>query len=132
LSTLARGTLEPEDKGKSFGHDDVITAIAWAPGDRFLTGALDSTVKPWPRSGGARPATLKDGVAKVRGLAVVTVHERPRLVVGCEDNTLRLFVLDAAGKFGDATQRLHDAVARARHELAEGDPRRREAAIADL
>ena len=131
-STLARGALEPEDKGKSFGHDDVITEIAWAPGDRFLTGSLDSTVKTWPRSGGARPATLRDGIARVRSLSVVSVHERPRLVVCCEDNTLRFFVLDAAGKFGDATHRLADAIARARFELSEGDPKRRERALDDL
>ncbi|QDV34780.1 HEAT repeat domain-containing protein [Tautonia plasticadhaerens] len=131
-STLARGALEPEDRGRSFGHDDAITAIAWAPGDRFLTGSLDSTVKTWPRSGGARPGTLKDGVAKVRGLAVVSVHDRPRLSVACEDDTIRLFVLDAAGKFGDPAQKIHGALSRARRELAEGDPRRREHAIADL
>jgi ParB family chromosome partitioning protein len=131
-STLARGTLEPEDRGKGFGHDDAITAIVWAPGDRFLTGSLDATVKTWPRSGGARPATLKDGVSKVRELAVVTVHDRPRLAVACEDGTIRLFVLDAAGKFGDATHRLHGFLARARQDLADGDPRRRERAIADL
>ncbi|RUL87063.1 HEAT repeat domain-containing protein [Tautonia sociabilis] len=131
-STLARGSLEPEDRAKRFGHDDVITAISWAPGDRFLTGSLDSTIKTWPRTGGARPATLKDGIARVRGLAVVTVHDRPRLVVCCEDNTLRLVVLDAAGKFGDVSHRLYDALSRARHDLAEGDPRRREAALADL
>ncbi|MEW4569025.1 HEAT repeat domain-containing protein [Tautonia sp. JC769] len=132
LSTLARGTLEPEDRGKSNAHDELITSIIWAPGDRFLTGSLDATVKTWPRSGGSRPATLKDGVAKVKALAVVTVHERPRLVIACEDNTLRLVVLDAAGKFGDATARLSDGVARARHELSQSDPRRREAALAAL
>jgi ParB family chromosome partitioning protein len=104
LSTLARGTLEPEDRGKSHTHEDLITGIIWAPGDRFLTGSRDSTVKTWPRTGGSRPATLKDGVAKVRALAVVTVHERPRLAIACE----------------------------ARHELSQHDPRRREAALASL
>ncbi|WP_152051318.1 HEAT repeat domain-containing protein [Tautonia marina] len=132
LSTLARGTLEPEDRGKSNTHEDVITRIVWAPGDRFLTGSRDSTVKTWPRTGGSRPATLKDGVAKVRDLAIVTVHERPRLVIACEDNTLRLVVLDAAGKFGDATARIYDGLARARHELSQSDPRRREAALVSL
>ncbi|WP_169976936.1 HEAT repeat domain-containing protein [Tautonia rosea] len=132
LSTLARGTLEPEDRGKSNTHEDLITSIVWAPGDRFLTGSRDATVKTWPRTGGSRPATLKDGVAKVRGLAIVTVHDRPRLVISCEDNTLRLVVLDAAGKFGDATARVFDGLARARHELSQSDPRRREAALVSL
>lgn len=132
LSTLARGALEPEDRGKSNTHDDLITSIVWAPGDRFLTGSRDSTVKTWPRTGGSRPATLKDGVAKVRDLAIVTVHERPRLVIACEDNTLRLVVLDAAGKFGDATARIFDGLARARYELSQSDPRRREAALVSL
>ena len=45
LSTHARGRLEPEDKGRGGNHTDHITAMAWGPGDRFLTGSKDKSVK---------------------------------------------------------------------------------------
>ena len=90
--------------------------------------------RPGPASGGARPATLKDGVAKVRALAVVhgpraaAAGRRPARTTRSGSSPL-----DAAGKFGDADAPSSTTrIARARHELAEGDPRRREAAVADL
>src|SRR5262249_35268141 len=47
-------------------------------------------------------------------------------------NTLRFFQLDEEAKFGEAGARVHGADAWARHELAQGDPRRREAALRAL
>jgi ParB family chromosome partitioning protein len=132
FSTHARGKLEPEERGRGVNHTDVITAMIWAPGDRFLTGSRDKTVKTWPRTGNVRPATLKDGVGAVVGLALVTIHTRPHLVAACDDNTLRFFLLDAAGKFGDATLRVHGFNAWARGELAQSDSARREAALRSL
>ncbi|SIO58295.1 chromosome partitioning protein, ParB family [Singulisphaera sp. GP187] len=132
LSTHARGKLEPEDKGKGATHTDRISGLIWGPGDRLYSGSRDGTIKNWPRSGGARPATLKDGVAKVVALTLVQVHDRARLVVACDDNTLRFFTLDAAGKFGDPSHRVEGAHRRALNELAQPEARQREAAIEEL
>src|SRR5436190_1325783 len=85
LSTHTRAKLEPEDKGKGNNHADRVVAMRWAPaGDRLLTGAKDSAVKSWPRVGNVKPATLKDGVAKVVDLAIVTLYNWSNLVVACE------------------------------------------------
>src|SRR5947207_8848309 len=97
--------------------------------DRFLMGSSDSTVKSWPRAKGARPVTLKDGVGKVVGLAVVPVHGKPQVVAACDDNTLRFFQPDnVEGKVFEAMVRVHGADAWAKNELAQSDPKRREAA----
>ncbi|HXG11676.1 MAG TPA: HEAT repeat domain-containing protein, partial [Gemmataceae bacterium] len=132
LSTHARGKLEPEDRGKGSNHAEPITAILWGPGDRFYTGSRDKTVKSWPRTGGAKPATVKDGIGKVVALTLVQVYQRPHLVVGCDDNSFRFYVLDAAGKVGDQSHRINDAYAWARYEFAQDDARRREAALRTL
>jgi ParB family chromosome partitioning protein len=101
-------------------------------GDRFFTGSTDSTLKSWPRGKGARPVTLKDGVGKVVALAIIQVHGKPQVVAACDDNTLRFFQLDEEGKFGEAGTRVHGAEAWAKHELADYDPKRREAALRAL
>jgi ParB family transcriptional regulator, chromosome partitioning protein len=132
LSTHARGRLEAEDRGRGAAHDQPITALTAGPLDRFLTGSTDATLKSWPRAKAARPVTLKDGVGKVVALAVVSVHGKPQVAAACDDNTLRFFQLDEEGKFGEAGARVHGADAWAKHELAEGDPKRREAALRAL
>ena len=132
LSTHARGQLEPEDKGRGNNHSDLVAGLIWGPGDRLLSGSRDGSIKSWPRAGGVKPSTIKDGVGRVVGLAIVTVHDRPRLVAACDDNTLRVFPLDPAGKVGDLTVRVHDAHAAARHELRQAEAPRREAALRAL
>jgi ParB family chromosome partitioning protein len=132
LSTHARGRLEAEDRGRGATHEQPITAMVAGPRDRFFTGSTDSTLKSWPRGKGARPVTLKDGVGKVVALAVVPVHGKPQVAAACDENTLRFFQLDDEGKFGEAGARVHGADAWARHELAEYDPKRREAALRAL
>jgi ParB family chromosome partitioning protein len=132
LSTHARGRLEAEDRGRGATHEQPVTAMTPGTLDRFLTGSSDSTVKSWPRAKGARPVTLKDGVGKVTALAVVQVHGKPQVAVACEDNTTRFFQLDEEGKFGEATQTVHGSDAWAKHELSQGDPKRREAALRKL
>ncbi len=132
LSTHARGRLEAEDRGRGANHEQPITAMIAGTHDRFLTGSGDGTLKSWPRAKGARPVTLKDGVGKVVALAVVAVHGKPQVVVACEDNSLRFFQLDDEGKFGDATVVVHGADAWAKNELAQADPKRREAALKEL
>ena len=132
LSTHARGTLEPEDKGRSNNHSDRVTAMIWGPEDRFFTGSLDGTVKSWPRVGGVKPATQKDGVVRVVALALVNRHGRDHLVVGGEDNTLRTFAIDSAGKPAALVLRGYDAMASTKDDLSGEDPRAREAAIRRL
>jgi ParB family chromosome partitioning protein len=132
LSTHGRGKLEPEDKGRGNNHTDLVTALIWGPGDRLYSGGRDSAIKSWPRVGAVKPATTKDGVGRVVALAIVQVHDRPRLVAVCDDNSIRFFTLDAAGKIGDSSHRVYDAYARAKHELAQDDPTRREEALKAL
>lgn len=129
FSTHARGKLEPEDKGRGNNHTDLVTALIWGPGDRLYSGSRDASIKSWPRIGAVKPATTKDGVGRVVALALVTVHDRPRLAAACDDNTIRIFPLDAAGKVGDCSHRVEDAYALARHELAQNDTSRREVAL---
>ena len=132
FSTHARGRLEAEDRGRGANHEQPITAMIAGPKDRFLTGSSDSSIKSWPRAKGARPVTLKDGVGKVVALAVVPIHGKPQVVAACDDNTLRFFQLDDEGKFGEATVRIHGADAWAKNELAQSDPKLREAALRAL
>ncbi|GAB5407105.1 MAG: hypothetical protein Aurels2KO_53360 [Aureliella sp.] len=113
LLTHARGKLDPEDRGKSAGHKGRVTRLLHAPGERFISASRDRSCKTWTLSGAARPATLSDAVPVCVDATIVTVHDRPHLVVSGEDNALRLFLLDAGGKFGALTHRYHDAYARA-------------------
>jgi ParB family chromosome partitioning protein len=132
LTTHARGRLEPEDKGRDNNHEDVVTAMAWVPaGDRFVTGGRDAVLKTWPRAGGVKPAKL-DGVGKVVALAVVTAYNRPRLAVCSDDNSIRFINLEPDGRFGEPVARVYGAVDRAKNELSQPDPRRRETALKEL
>ena len=65
-------------------------------------------------------------------MTVVDVHTRPHMAIACEDNTLRLFLLDAGGKFGQASHVFRDAYALAKRELGQNDTSRRGAALNDL
>jgi ParB family chromosome partitioning protein len=132
FSTHARGKLEAEERGRGAGHTDLVTSLIWAPGDRFLSGSRDKTVKTWPRTGNVRPATLKDGVGAVVDLALVQIHTRPHVVAVCDDNTLRFFLIDAAGKFGDATCRVYGFKDWAAAELGASEAGRREGALRAL
>ncbi len=132
LSTLARGRLEPEDRGKSYSHEREITAILFGPGARFLTGGRDKAVKSWPRQGGARPAALKEDLVGVVALAIVEVQGRARLAVAGTDGSIRLVGLDAEGKLGAVTHRIYGFLPRARQELSQGTASRREAAVDEL
>ena len=131
LSTHARGKLEPEDKGRGNNHSDAVTALMWGLADRLLSGSRDGTVKNWPRVGATKPATVRDA-GKVVGLALVQVHTRTYLVAAGEDNVLRLFPIDLAGKVGDVSHRVYGAAAWAKSELTHAEPRRRESALRQL
>jgi len=132
LTTFARGSLEPEDKGRGNMHEDVLTAFVYVPGDRFVTGSRDTTLKNWPRAGAIKPTTLKDVVGRVVGLALVTVYNQPHVAVACDDNTIRFLKLEADGRFPDDP--VHAKVTGAadwiRNELAQKyDAKRREKAM---
>ncbi|MCE9560946.1 MAG: HEAT repeat domain-containing protein [Planctomycetes bacterium] len=135
FTTFARGNLEPEDKGRANMHEDVLTAMVMVPGDRFVSGSRDATLKNWPRGGAIKPSTLKDECGKVVALAVVTVYNQPHLAACCEDNTIRLFKLDAEGKFPEnpSYAKIHGAAAWVKNELAQQyDAKRREKALKTL
>ncbi len=129
LSTHARGALEAEDRGKGGGHEDRPTAILMGPGERFYTAGLDATIKAWPKGRSGRPATQRDELARVGGLARVTLEGRNHLVALCKDNTLRFFLLDTQGKIGQREALIAGAQAWLAAELASGDVKRREAAL---
>lgn len=134
-TTFARGTLEPEDKGRANTHEDVLTAMVMVPGDRFVSGGRDAALKNWPRAGAIKPSTLKDECGRVVALAVVTVYNQPHLAACCDDNTVRLFKLDADGKFPDdpVYVKIHGAAAWVKNELAQQyDPKRRGKALETL
>ncbi|OWK47383.1 HEAT repeat domain-containing protein [Fimbriiglobus ruber] len=133
LTTHARGRLEPEDKGRDNNHEDFVTAMVWAPsGDRFLTGGWDAVLKTWPRVGGVKPAKFEGGVGRVVALAVVTAYNRPRLAVCSDDNTIRFIDLEPDGRFGEQVARVYGAVDRAKSELGQTDPRRREKVLKEV
>lgn len=129
LTTHARGKLELEDKGRDNGHEDLVSAMISAPGDRFLTGGRDSFVKSWPRAGGVKPVSLKDGVGKVVGLATVALGNETRLAVACDDNSIRFFKLNDDGRFGEQAARVYGAIDWAKNELGQSDAKRREKAL---
>lgn len=132
LLTHARGTLEPEDRGRGNNHTEPISSMILTAGERFITGSRDRTLKSWTRAGATKPATTKDGVGSVVDLALVFIHSRPHLVAACDDNTLRLFLLDAGGRIGDLSTKVSDAYARAEQELSQNETARREAALKEL
>jgi ParB family chromosome partitioning protein len=132
LTTFARGSLEPEDKGRGNMHEDVLTALLHVPGDRIVTGSRDATLKNWPRAGAVKPSTIKDTVGHVVGLAVVTVYNQPHVAVACDDNTIRFLRLEADGNFPDSpvASKVTGAADWIRNELAQRhDPKRREKAL---
>jgi ParB family chromosome partitioning protein len=134
LTTFARGSLDPEDKGRANMHEDVLTSLVFVPGDRFVTGSRDATLKNWPRPGAVKPSTLKDVVGRVVALAVVTVYNQPHVAAVCDDNSIRLLKLDKDGKFPDdddvLTAKVTGAADWVRTELADRyDARRRERAV---
>ena len=111
--THARGTLEPEDRGRANNHEDNITAMVLANEVRFITGSDDKSCKSWALTDKTKPATLSEGVIAVVDLAIAEIHKRQNLVVACSDDSLRLFLLDEDGRFGAQTTRYNDGYVRA-------------------
>ncbi|MGI9471753.1 MAG: HEAT repeat domain-containing protein [Rubripirellula sp.] len=132
LLTHARGSLEPEDRGRGGHHRDVVTAMLNVPGERFVTTSRDKTCKTWARGAATRPATFDDAVPAVVAASLVEIHSRPHLVIAGADASIRFVLLDAGGRFGGMTCRIYDAYDRASQLLREGDIGQRGDALNEL
>ena len=121
LVTHARGDLEAEDRGRSNSHSDPVTAIVAASDDRIITGSADKSCKSWARAGAAKPQTQSSDLVAVNYLAIATIHKRQNLVVGCSDNSLRLFLLKDDQRVGDLLCRYNDLYYRASEMLGSPD-----------
>ena len=116
-----RGALEPEDRSGSGAHKASVEALVDHPdGDLSYTGGRDGELKVWTR-GQKRPKSFssKDGVGRAVAGALVEVKGRPHLALACDDQTIRLFLLDAAGKVSHRAVVIHDGYAWARRGLNE-------------
>ena len=131
LVTHARGTLEPEDRGRANVHKKHISALVHASEDRFISGSNDGTCKSWLNAGATKPSTLSDNQVSVVDLAVATIHKRTMLVTALFNNTIRLILLEE-GKFGSPQQRYLDGYTRAQHLSSSNVPADRGEAIHEL
>ncbi|MBK8261920.1 MAG: HEAT repeat domain-containing protein [Nannocystis sp.] len=129
--THVRGALDPEDRSGKNNHAAAVTSLVHGPGDKTYSGGKDGVARVWTRGSG-RPSTLKDGVVNVVAAAMAEHSGRPHLALAGEDRTIRLFLVDAAGKPELRALTLHGAVAWAAAELAHRDPKVREAALKEL
>lgn len=129
--TYARGVLEAEDRGRSFNHTEPVRASIFAPNGRFYTGGEDKTVKAWPPGVGSRPVTLSSDLSGVTGLAYLTIEKIPHLAVVCDDSSIRIFELDAEGKFKELTRRVDSFLVYINQQLSLGT-KEREATLEQL
>jgi ParB family chromosome partitioning protein len=133
LLTHVRGELEPEDRAGGGGHEGPVSAIAIGVEDKLYTAGKDGTIKTWTRGAQKRrPSTQKDGVTSGVALARIEHNGRPHLALFGEDQTIRLFPLDAGGKVGDRALTFHDAYASAKNEFSQKEPARRKEALEAL
>lgn len=131
LLTHVRGALEPEDRGGKGAHSGAVPALLHHPeGELLYSAGHDAELRVWTK-GQKRPKTHRDGVGRAVDLALVEVKGRLHLAVAADDNTIRLFQLDAAGKVTHRAMVIRDAYAWARRELSDKEPLR-EAALAEL
>lgn len=138
FTTHVRGRLEPEDRGGGANHEQPIRALALGPEShgaerRFYSVGDDGNLKAWPLGAGRkRPNTTRDGVARAVSMDFVLHKERPHLAMALHGGGLRLFIVDPAGKVGEAVQTWRGALDWAKAELGQSDARRREAALEAL
>jgi len=77
------------------GHDDPVTGVVFAPGDRIVSSSFDKTVRVWdPESG--RAVTVLQGHDEAV-LALDCDRRGQRIVSASIDGTLRLWALDGGG-----------------------------------
>jgi ParB family chromosome partitioning protein len=129
LLTHVRGELEPEDRAGGPAHDAPVTSIVLGPEDKFYTAGLDGTLRTWTRGvHRKRPSTTKD-VGRATSVVNVQHKGRPHLALACDDSTLRLYAMDAAGKLGERVMTFRDAYAWVRHEFEQSEVGRRDKAL---
>ena len=130
--THVRGELEAEDRGGGAAHEGPIRAITLGPEDKLFTAGQDATLKTWTRGAHRRrPSSLKD-VGRAVAIVLAEHKGRPHLVLLCDDATIRLHPMDAAGKVEERSLTFHDAYAHARNELDQKEVARRDAALQAL
>ncbi len=133
LLTHARGELEPEDRAGGSAHEGLVQALTLGIEDKLYSAGRDGTIKTWTRGPAKRrPSTLKDGVGNAAALVRVEWKGRPHLALFAEDQTIRLFPLDAGGKVNDRALVVRDAYALAEHAFEAREPERRETALRTL
>jgi len=132
LLTHARGKLEPEDRGRANVHEKVVGAMVLAGDDRLITGGRDNSCKSWARAGATKPQTQASDLVAVTHLAVAEIHKRKNLVVGCHDNSLRLFLIKEDERIGDILCRYNDLYSRTSEMLSSPDPAVRGEAMQEL
>ena len=127
--THVRGELEPEDRGSGAAHDGPVHAMILGLEDKLYTAGQDATLRTWIRGvHKKRPSTLKD-VGRAVAMTRIEYKGRPHLALVCDDNTIRIYPLDAAGKVGERALTVHDAYAWARNEFEQREVGRREKAL---
>lgn len=131
LNTHVRGLEEPLDRGGRHGHGKPVRAMV-GDGEIVYTVGEDREIKAWRRGNKRQPATQKRGVGTAVGMAEVTFDGTHHLAVASDDDKIRLFPLDEAGKVLDRNQLFHGAIATIEHELAQSDPERRRVALDTL
>jgi ParB family chromosome partitioning protein len=133
LLTHVRGELEPEDRAGGSAHEGLVQALALGVEDKLYSAGRDGTIKTWTRGPAKRrPSTLKDGVGNAVALVRVEWKGRPHLALFAEDQTIRLFPLDAGGKVNERALVVRDAYALAEHAFEAREPSQREKALRTL
>jgi ParB family chromosome partitioning protein len=125
--THARGSLQPLDKGKNSNHDATIQALLLGQ-QRLFTGAADKSIKAWPLTGG-QPLSFKESLGNVNYLSHITYLDKPALLVGCSDDSLRIIGLDAEEKFTELKARINNGYELAKWQFNQTDPAIRQQAI---
>ncbi len=125
--THVRGKLEPELRSGASGHQEAVTSLVHGPGTRSYSGGRDRVVKTWTHGQG-RSSTLKNQ-RSIRALTMVEYKGRPHLAIAGDDESVRLYAVDASGKIGDHVITVVGAAAWAKNERAEKDPKARERSL---
>ncbi|MEM1348772.1 MAG: HEAT repeat domain-containing protein, partial [Myxococcota bacterium] len=133
LVTHVRGELEPEDRGGSGMHEQVVESMILGLEDRFYTAGADRSLKSWPAGRTMRrPTTQREQVGRAVAMTLVRRDDKMHVACANQDGTIRVFELDEEGKIAECALTFHDAFAWAQHEFEAKDPARREKALKRL
>ena len=131
--THVRGKLEPEDRGGKSNHEQLITDLIHAPGNRFYSASKDKAVKNWAAGyTQKKPATFQGSGSPIRRLTLNEIGGKPHITLACDDSGFLFYQLDENGKIGKRTLAIYDAYSRARSEFKRPEAGFREAALREL